>query len=320
MLSTCCTFTWILRVCAPLCSFTWATARSQLLLFVVLASVGFGVSLRAATSNLPSSPNPLSSRAVLHDGRKQTRPSSFHGHPTLSANKHVVQICRSSLSAAVHTVQVERRPPPFNGIERSLCRAVVIKTKSLPVSATTFPTALSLYIAHDGRKHKHNPKISANKHVVQICAPRYRLPPMALQTVQVSVEPHLSTAMHKAETALIMKDHSVVSWSHRLRRPVFATTFPTALSSYILQGRLQKNISAIQAVLKGRTVAIRKVSKHQLGLFFLLEAWYWVIHGRLTSKRKVHFPSSFINQSTLLLERSSAKLLVFACTRTLDRL
>ena len=33
-----------------------------------------------------------------------------------------------------------------------------------------------------------------------------------------------------------------------------------------------------------------------------------------------HFPSSFINHSILLLERSSAKLLVFTCTRTLDRL
>ena len=49
-----------------------------------------------------------------------------------SANKHVVQICRSSQSAAVQTVQVERQTPPFNGIERSLSRAVVIKTKSLP--------------------------------------------------------------------------------------------------------------------------------------------------------------------------------------------
>ena len=36
---------------------------------------------------------------------------------------------------------------PLNGIERSLSRAIVPKTKSLPVSATTFPTALSLYIA-----------------------------------------------------------------------------------------------------------------------------------------------------------------------------
>ena len=37
---------------------------------------------------------------------------------------------------------------------------------------------------------------------------RYRLPSMALQTVQVSVEPRLSTATHKVETAL--KDRSVV--------------------------------------------------------------------------------------------------------------
>ena len=87
----------------------------------------------------------------------------------LSANKHVVQICRSSQSAAVQTVQVERRTSPFNGIEISLSRAVAIKTKSLPISATTFPTALSLYIAEDGRKHKHNPTLSAKKHVVQIC-------------------------------------------------------------------------------------------------------------------------------------------------------
>ena len=41
-----------------------------------------------------------------------------------------------------------------------------------------------------------------------------RLPPIALQTVQASVEPRLSTAIHKAETAL--KDSSVVSESHRL--------------------------------------------------------------------------------------------------------
>ena len=54
-------------------------------------------------------------------------------------------------------------------MERSLSRAVIIKTKSLPISATTFRTALSLYIAHDGRKHKHNPTLSANKHLVQIC-------------------------------------------------------------------------------------------------------------------------------------------------------
>ena len=154
-------------------SFTWAAARSPLLLFVVLAG-GFGVSLRVChvkSPLFPGSPNPLSNRSVLHDWRKHTgtRPSTFH-NPMLSANKHVVQICHSSQSAAhPQTVQVERRTSPFNGIERSLSRAVVIKTKSLPISATTFPTALSLNIADDWRKHKHNPTLSAKKHVVQIC-------------------------------------------------------------------------------------------------------------------------------------------------------
>ena len=63
----------------------------------------------------------------------------YHGNPTLSANKHVVQICRSSLSAAVHTVQVERRTSPFNGFERSLCRAVVIKTKLITLTPRARP-------------------------------------------------------------------------------------------------------------------------------------------------------------------------------------
>ena len=83
-------------------------------------------------------------------------------------------------------------------MEKSLSRAVIIKTKSLPISATTFRTALSLYIAHDGRKHKHNPTLSANKHVVQICRSSLSA---AVQTVQVSVEHRLSTAL---------KDRSVV--------------------------------------------------------------------------------------------------------------
>ena len=49
----------------------------------------------------------------------------------------------------------------------------------------------------------------------------------------------------------------------------------------------------------------------------------WVIHGSLTSERKASIsPSSFINHSTLLeccsIERSSAKLLVFACTSKVE--
>ena len=64
----------------------------------------FGVSLRDGMSNLPSSPT-LSQKEVCSTMGESIRRSSCH-NPTLSVNKHVVQICRSSLSAAVQTVQV----------------------------------------------------------------------------------------------------------------------------------------------------------------------------------------------------------------------
>ena len=89
------------------CCFTWATARSQQLLFVVLAA-GFGVSLRDATSNLPSSPTPSQTEVCSTMG-ESIRPSFLH-NPTPSAKKHVVQICPSSLSAAMQTVQVSVEP------------------------------------------------------------------------------------------------------------------------------------------------------------------------------------------------------------------
>ena len=53
--------------------------------------------------------------------------SIYKHNPTLSANKHVVQICRSSLSAAADGLadsSGERRTSPVNGTERSLSRAV----------------------------------------------------------------------------------------------------------------------------------------------------------------------------------------------------
>ena len=126
-------------------------------------SLVFHCGLPRQISPLPPTP---SQTAVCSTMGESIRPSSFH-NPALSANKHVVQIYRFSLSAAV-SCSGERRTSPFIGIGRSLSRAVVIKTKSLPISATTFATALSLYIAHDWRKHKHSQTLSANKHV-QIC-------------------------------------------------------------------------------------------------------------------------------------------------------
>ena len=57
-------------------------------------------------SPLPTTP---SQTEVCSTMRESIRPSSFH-NPTPSANKHVVQSCRSSLSAAMQTVQVSVKP------------------------------------------------------------------------------------------------------------------------------------------------------------------------------------------------------------------
>ena len=123
-----------------------------------------------------------------------------------------------------------------------------------------------------GEKHKHNPTLSANKHVVQILpllaigCRRWPCRPSRL-TVQVSVE---TSPVNGIERSL---SRAVVPKTTTKSLPVSAATFPTALSLYIAQGTLAKGYpTAIQAVLKGRTVAIRKGNKHQLGLFFLLEA------------------------------------------------
>ena len=73
---------------------------------------------------------------------------------------------------------------------------------------------------------------------------------MALQTAQVSFEPRLSTATHKADTAL--KNHSSHTVSDRYRVSNSVVFVHRA-------GKLGKFIGypgAILAVLKGRTVAI----------------------------------------------------------------
>ena len=277
--------------------------------------MGFGVSLRAATSNLPSSPNLLSNRgAVLHDGRKHTRPSSFH-NPTLSADKHVVQICRSSLSAAVQTVQVERRTSPFNGIERSLSRAVVINTKSLPVSATTFPTALSLYIEHDRRKHKHNPKLSANNHVVQIC-----------RSSLSAAADGLADCSGERRTLPVNGDAQKIAQS--CCSPTISARLHNHVSNSVVfvhrAGTLAKGYPLSKMFSKAEPLPFEKETNINLVYFSCLKHVNEMVLGdpRQAHQRAQSFPSisSFINHSTLLLECSSAKLLVFTCTRTLDRL
>ena len=135
--------------------------------FATVAVWGFGSWSLAFHCGMPRQITPLprtpSQTEVCSTMGESIRPSSLH-NPMPSAKKHVVQICRFLLSAAMQTVY-ERRTSPFNGIERSLSRPVVIKTKSLPISETTFPTALSC----TSRTMGDNPTLSANKHVVQIC-------------------------------------------------------------------------------------------------------------------------------------------------------
>ena len=91
-----------------MCCSTWATARSQQLLFVVLAA-GLWCFTAGWHVKSPLFPQPPSQTEVCSTIGESIRPSSFH-NPTPSANKHVVQICRSSLSAAVQTVQVSVEP------------------------------------------------------------------------------------------------------------------------------------------------------------------------------------------------------------------
>ena len=242
----------------------------------------FGVSLRAATSNLPSSPDHPSTRRSNRRVLQHTRPSTFH-NPMLSANKHVVQICRSSQSAAVQTVQGERRTSPFNGVERSLSRAVVIKTKSLPISATTFPTALSLYIAEDGRKHKHNPTLSAKKHVVQIC--RSSLSAAADGLADGSGERWTSPFNGDAQSGNgIERSLSRVVVPPSL--PVSATTFPTALSVVHRAGSYPGKLFS-----KAEPFPFEKEKTLTWSILLawsMPTKWYWVIHGRLTSERKAY--------------------------------
>ena len=184
-------------------------------------------------------------------------------------------------------------------MERSLSRAVSIKTKSLPISATTFRTALSLYIAHDGRKHQHNPTLSANKHVVQIC--RSSLSAAADGLADGSGERRTSP-VNGIELKIAQSCRKVVPKSPlpRFQQRCLSTSRRDAC----------ERISAIQAVLKGRTMAIRKGNEHQLGLFFLHEACQRNAAGdpRQSDQRtqSFHFPI-VVHQSLDPAAQSSAQ-------------
>ena len=224
-------------------------------------------SLRAATSNLPSLPPPPppptpSQTAVCSTmGDRKHKTVVFSQSNALRGEAHRTNLpllaigCRTGCSG-------DRRTSPFNGIERSLSRAVVIKTKSLPISDTTFARVLSLYIAHDGRKH--NPTLSANKHV-QICCSSLSA---AADGLADGSGEHRTSPVNGIERSL---SRAGVPKTKSL--PVSATTFPTVLSLYIAQGRLRKDIRPLSKLFsKAEPVPFEKGNKRQLGLFFLLEA------------------------------------------------
>ena len=181
--------------------FTWVTAQLQQLLFVVLAAGLWCFTAGChVKSPLLSSPNPLSNRSVLHDGRKH-KTASFH-----NPAQRLPRICTSYKFAApryrlpcrlfrwASNLTFQRQP--FN---------VVTKTKSLcPSPLPRFQQrclCTSPTMGESTSTIQRSPRISTSH---KFAAPRCRLPPMVLQTVQMSVEPHLSTAL---------KDRSVVPYS-----------------------------------------------------------------------------------------------------------
>ena len=144
---------------------------------------------------------------------------------------------------------------------------------------------------------QHSPRKSMS---YKFAAPRYRLPPMALQTVQVSVEPRLSTAMHKAEMALNDRSCRSSTVSARLRYHVSNSVV------YVHRaGSLRKDIRYPGKLFsKAEPFPFKFEKEKNINLVYsscLKHANEMVLsdprqaHQRTQS---LHFPSSFINHST----------------------
>ena len=134
----------------------------------------------------------------------------------------------------------------------------------------------------------------------KFAAPRYRLPPMALQTVQVSVEPRLSTATHKAEMAL--KDRSVVLYS-----PTVSARLRYHVSNSVVfvhrAGTLAKGYPLSKLFSKAEPFPFEKEININLVYSSCLKHANEMVLGdpRQAHQRtqSLHFPSSFISHSTI---------------------
>ena len=216
----------------------------------------------------------------------------------------------------MQTVQVERRTSPSNGIERSLSRAVLIKTKSLPVSATTFATALtgeSISTIQRG-----SPRISTS---YKFAAPRYRLPPMALQTVQVSVEPRLSTFFQRRR--IKRKRHWKIAQS--CRSPTVSVRLRYHVSNSVVfvhrAGTLAKGYPLSKLFSKAEPLPFEKEKTSTWSIFSCLKHVNEMVLG---DPRQAHHSderkaspslSSFINHSTLLCYAARALKRQFPCNK-----
>ena len=270
LLSTCCSFTPVVRVCAALLG-PLRGCNSCCLWFWQLV---FGVSPRAATSNLPSSHNPLSNRSVLHDGRKLK--TVVFSLTNALRDKHVVQICRSSLSAAMQTVQMSVEARLSTVLKSS---SVMPWSQRLSLCPSPLPSfqqpglRTSRTMGESISRIQRSPRISTS---YKFAAPSYGLLPMALQTVQVSVEARLSTA--SPSRAVVRKAKSL---------PVSATTFPTAMSLYIAQGRLRKVIRPLSKLFSmAEPLPIEKEININWVYSSMPTKCRLVIYGWLTSERK----------------------------------
>ena len=139
--------------------------------------------------------------------------------------------------------------------------------------------------------------LSANK----FAAPCYRLPPMALQTVQVSVEPCLSTAL---------KDRSIVPYCSPYYSACLRYMYHVSNSVVFVHraGTLTKGYPLSKLFSKAEPVPFEKEININLVYSSCLKHANEMLLGdpRQADQRtqSFHFAIVIINQSTLLLDRA----------------
>ena len=156
-----------------------------------------------------------------------------------------------------------------------------------------------------------SPRISTSH---KFAAPHYQLPPMALQTVQASVEPRLSTAL---------KYCSVVPYSS----PKISARLRYHVSNSVVflnrAGTLAKLCSPFNLFSRAEPIHAKR---RQTSTWSFLLAWsmptkccWWSTAG-WPANAKLPLPH-LINHSTLLLDRTlKRQVLVLQAIRSLDRL